>query len=258
MSDTKLDLASLNRAIAVRIIREGGEVYLVGSSDHAKSESDLPAADFEIRSISVPYPWQSVQGRPPLSVDDLRQMCSIPTLDGLYLSGDDITREHLMVVGKAHSLKSLGVNSAQVTEMAPVAAQTELTFLSLSSCPVDSAGLKTIPALHKLRELILAGTRVDDDLFSTLEGLPKLEYLSLLETGITDVGMRTLKRLSSLKTVCLRKTLVTDRGLAELAELSSLKLVDVRNTQVTPEGIKKFLGRLGYEIELWSSYAQSD
>jgi len=111
-----------------------------------------------------------------------------------------------------------------------------VTWLSLQSAPITSAGLVHVARLKDLEHLYLGYSRVTGEGLARLD-LPKLRLLSLHGLPIKDADLKMLPELPQLQELVLNDTLVTDEGLAHLGKYASVSKLWLENTKITDKGL---------------------
>ena len=123
------------------------------------------------------------------------------------------------------------------TELAPVAALSELVWLDINDTQAGDASLAHLAGLKKLERLRLDDSCVTDAGMVHLAGLSKLHTLNLSRTSITDSGLAALADLSKMETLDLSRTGITDASVVVLSGMKDLEMLDLRKTKVTPKGL---------------------
>lgn len=162
--------------------------------------------------------------------------------------------------GLLHALPLAGTNDG----MRPTRDE-DLTFLSLFSTQVTSAGLKELRGLKNLTHLNLRGTQVSDEGLKDLEDLKHLRRLSFRTTKVTGDGLAALvSGLRDLANLEIDVQQVTDGLLQVLGENHQLHVLsqafnatngepardediaslDLSGARVTGDGVAKCVARL--------------
>jgi len=126
---------------------------------------------------------------------------SLPSLQGLDLSGSNVSDTGLKYLPKL----------------------TELRHLNLLNTRVSDDGMSHLKHCEKLRSLWLGRTQVGDAGLRYLQCLRDLEYLCLSSTHVTDVGLEYLRNLRHLKDLDLCNASVSEDGLRQLQALPNLE-----------------------------------
>jgi hypothetical protein len=130
-----------------------------------------------------------------------------------------------------------------------------VTWLSLQSAPVTSAGLLHVARLKDLETLYLGYSRVTGEGLARLD-LPKLRLLSLHGLPIKDTDLKMLPELPQLQELVLNNTLVTDDGLAHLGKYVSISKLWLENTKITDKGLVHLQRLPGLDaLELQNTHA---
>ncbi len=150
----------------------------------------------------------------------------IATLTGLQTLGLNSTQiTDLAPLAGLTGLANLWLNNTQITDLAPLAGLTGLKSLGLNNTQItDLAPLAGLTGLQSLR---LDSTQITD--LAPLAGLTGLQILDLDNTQITDLA--PLAGMTGLATLYLNSTQITD--LAPLAGLAGLATLWLEGTQIT-------------------------
>jgi len=142
--------------------------------------------------------------------------------------GDDTIFRELVVSLKNLNIKHLEMRYCGITDIAGLAALTQLESLNLDGNQITD--ITRIAVLKRLKTLILSGNQITD--ITSLAALAQLERLDLKMNKITDItGLSTITRL---KTLILDGNEITDiTSLATLTELESLNLGSNQITDIT-------------------------
>lgn len=140
-------------------------------------------------------------------------------------------------------------------DLAPLAALSEVAYLSLSGTKLTDKGVGHIAGLSKLQVLYVGDTAISDEGLAHLKGLSGIRELWLRGTRVTDAGMVCLEELPNLQTLLIGRTALGDAGLAHLGKLRSLTTLGLDSTQVTDAGLVhlKGLSRLQY-LDLYNTH----
>jgi hypothetical protein len=126
---------------------------------------------------------------------DLAELCELPTLECLSLSGRGVTDADMRTVGGLKRLECLLLCNTSVTE----------------------AGLRELKRLPRLEQLALTGKQTTDVGLKEVGGLTNLKSLALLQCeAVTDAGLDSLSRHKRLRKVVLVGTGVTAEGFVRL------------------------------------------
>ena len=146
--------------------------------------------------------------------EESRVNAKIRPLTELSLEQDNITDEVLAKLGplleKLPDLKSLSLDSNQITDLTPLAGLTQLTELILGNWgyyfwgggrggPNQITDLTPLKGLTNLEILVVEENPIDD--LSPLTCLPKLKYLQI--TGISACDFDSLVKIQSLEEIDL-------------------------------------------------------
>lgn len=181
----------------------------------------------EIREVVAipegPIPGSALDG---LQALDLRQEYTGPIA---HLGG-------LECATGMHSLRVEGYSMLGDAGIEPLAALTQLEFLTITEVPITSVA--PLAALVGLQHLALGSDDVGD--LSPLAGLASLRTLYLDNNPVVDLA--PLAGLVALEALDLRWTAVAD--LAPLTGFGSLRILDLSHTQVADLGPLAGLGAL--------------
>lgn len=128
--------------------------------------------------------------------DELKQICSIPTVWNITLDDCGISDEALV------DLRLLP----------------RLSVFRLRKSGVGDAGVKHIVNCKNLKNLILANSKVSDQSAAEFGRCTKLYYLDLSNTTISDKTIDELQKMTTLTYVNISGTQVTNQGAARLRE----------------------------------------
>jgi len=142
--------------------------------------------------------------------------------------------------GNVESLKSFKFASLPDETLLAISQLATLTYLDLSSSPIDDRLLSFLAPLKGLRSLNICHSAVTDDGLRQLLSLTNLEVLGIPNSQITDAGLSHLTGLPTLSVLDLSVTNITDAGLMTLAGLPRLFNVDVTLTAVSEAGAEQF------------------
>ncbi|MCH8043914.1 MAG: hypothetical protein IID44_09380 [Planctomycetes bacterium] len=203
------------------------------------------------------------------TLDHVRWLYGVRTL---YVSGREVTDNHLRAITRLSSLHELGLDSTSVThdgleQFSQAAPNVQVTlsdvrrideFEFLAGVSVDDkSGVNSepptiligltcygddfdntrlaeldLPTCLALRRLSIHALSVTDDGLSFLSMMDVLTHLDLCRSGVTDGCMRYVNQIKHLQRLKLTATRITSAGLADLSDLSSLTALDVSWTSV--------------------------
>jgi Leucine-rich repeat (LRR) protein len=200
-----------------------------------------------------------------------------PTAEGL----EAISSRGFAALGGLTNLQSVYIVGRRVlplqltdNDLTALAGATNLTSLTLSSCPltgvglrhlnaahlkslrmkfaaVNEAGIKAIAEFPDLESLNLYGNHLEDCLtpFSNSKNFRSLKTLSLMETGVGDSDVALLAKLPALERLTLYGCPVTDDALHALSRLHTLKYLDVTRTDVSEEAAEQLQRDAGVQVQ---------
>ncbi len=242
---------------AMEVIRELGGAYR--TSGPTLWQRQLFGADHQnLQSVSL------------ADCDDpdryVSYIARLPAIQTLVVGGEQFTDAHLRRLSRLSTLRTLILDSTEVSEAGLAAWQQRLPHVKVYRSQrrtirtLQSAGwllttAKTSPissgieaeSQRAVEDLAGPGffaevhtavsCHIDDAGLRPLRYLPALRTLSLADAGITDAGLQSLGTLTYLDYLDLTGTLVTDAGLPELAAFASLAYLDLAATAVTDDGL---------------------
>jgi Leucine-rich repeat (LRR) protein len=210
--------AATDREVAEWAIRLGGRVTLSGARTPINDLLQLPAGDFQIKSLDLVGTLAAPK--------ELERIAGLTALRELYLPGPMWTPVSDSPLDANDALKALaGLKNL------------ERLYFSLHFLPtynVTDKGVALLTALTQLRELRLAQSRV---VKPNLAPFVHLESLDLNDSAFTDDGMKALDGLKDLKRLYLRNTAVSDDGLRYLSGLTRIEELDLYGVKVTDRGL---------------------
>lgn len=176
-------------------------------------------------------------------VEGIRLLPDPQKLRVLDLQGSSVSEFGLRSLTPLTGLTTLNLNQCRVSDpgLAHLAKVPLLTFLSLSEVKtLNGTGLKHVPK-HMAR-LHLMQSGVTDDGLKTLPELAGLQELMLNDTAIGDEGVRSLSKFTALETLDLSGTRITDAAASVLAQLPKLQSLTVSGTSLSNTGLKTLAG----------------
>lgn len=195
------------------------------------------------------YEWRSIfkkksnlQGADSLSLNDIKKITSIETLD---LTGNKYI-QNIEPLGQLASLRKLSLAETNIADLTPIRNLTGLVMLDLSNTKVDD--LTALKYSSNLKKLNVSNTPVAD--ITVLEKMAMLDTLDLSNTKAFDFAplgflsslvslnasntqlsyLASIEKLSTLKSLNISKTLVQD--LTPLKNLSSIERLAIDSTRI--------------------------
>lgn len=152
--------------------------------------------------------------------------------------GRETTDEGLDILRTMTNLQELNFSYKKVgdTTMQHLEGLENLESLWLGRTDVTDAGLESLRALTKIRELGLPPAATDKGL-ACLAGLTNLERLNVSDTQITDAGLAHLEGFNKVWMLMVANVNVTDAGLAHLSGLTNIERLTFEGTQITDAGL---------------------
>ena len=202
-----------SRAFAEFIISHGGKVTPTGfkGADGRPLEiglvSELPPGDWTIEGISL--------RTNPLATDDfMSRLAQVPNVQRLYLHDAQLTAVGVRHLCTILTLEELWLTHVPVGDeiMKDVVRLPALKRLVIALTNITDASLGGLKQMPKLTSVDVSGTSVSDEGLRELSNLKQLTYLNFRGTSISDTGLGHLTNLRSLKTLILEKTKVTSAG----------------------------------------------
>lgn len=143
----------------------------------------------------------------------------VNTVEGVQGGGSIITLADLLEFRNLDEVRLTG--ETEITDLEVLTQIDGLTFLSLNSCDIDSAQLKTVSQISTLTSLSLDGNSITD--LSPIGQITELNYLSVSDAGLQDLtGLASLTKLKTL--VAANNRIIVPKGVSELTSLSTLDL----------------------------------
>ncbi len=225
------------RELAEWAIKLGGSVVVAGRSTNVTLLADLPAEpkilEFNFTRLKT--------------FDDkaLAMLAAAPEPVGIYLVEVPVTGDGFApFAGRQFrniTLSQCPLSSAGLKQIAGVRV---LPTLYADGCGVHDANLEPFAAHDELSKLSLADNPITDAGLAHIGRMSGLTNLKLDRDPITDAGLAQLKGLTKLTTLKLVGTGITDAGLAHLADLKSLVDLNLGKTKVTAAGVAKLQAAL--------------
>lgn len=196
-------------------------------------------------------------GTPRVSVDSLKALGDVLTLEDLHLSQTPNTNSALSAWSRLTRLKRLSLDECGVTDDAVVVIDRfrDLEHLSLSGNMLSDAAINAVVNLTKLQSLSLGDNgrdsrsmRITDNAMQKLAGLQAITNLQLNDQPLTGAGLRHLPALPLLSFLVLGGPTIRDDVMAPLADCQSLRHLLLHNTQVTDEGLSQIDGLANLEL----------
>lgn len=194
-------------------------------------------------------------GPPKLHDADLAVLEALPGLEGLIISGDNITDDELAHLGNLHQLQELEIASPQVTNegLTHLARLTELRYLGLH-CPITDDGFRKLGTLKNLRILKSYGygdsnlrsiCATIDNPFITLEmyHYPLSEVFNYIN-DLSRVGWDA--DWAALEKVGIQRKDFEELPVTE--NTGTIRLRDALDRLLTPHGLTWTLGPQGIRI----------
>jgi Leucine-rich repeat (LRR) protein len=171
----------------------------------------LPAEGFVVRGVNV-------EGIAAIDDALVGQLCDLPDLESLFLTGTPITDDSASQLAACRSLRELSLSDTQVTAagVGALARLPALERLYLANTKIGREGARRAADCPRLTHLSLQGVELADDDVALLKRLEKLEWLELSGTPLSDAAAVHLKQLGALKQLNITRTAVSDAGLEEL------------------------------------------
>jgi hypothetical protein len=142
-----------------------------------------------------------ITGYPPVTDEDLRQLCVLRRLRVLVVVGPPITASGLVHLQKLSALRSLGLYESRLTADAAqvISRLSNLGGLTLHKAQLNDDVLRHIGTMKKLRNLGLGeSSGITDDNLMHLAGMTELHSLDISGAEITDSGLECLIGLEQL------------------------------------------------------------
>jgi internalin A len=212
------------RSVAEWVIRQGGRVFVAGSSVPIADLASLPKV--ETMTLEVVDLYGTI-----IEPKDLVQLSGLTQIKELYLPGPSWNPGAGSKLDANEELKFLaGLKSLE---------KLHFSLHFLTNVNVQDKGLKHLESLVNLKELRLAQGRIQN--FS-LAPFSKLEGLDLSYSTASDEVLKSLAGLKHLRRLNLRDTLVTDEGLAHLSAVGTLEEIDLYGLKISDRGIAHLKG----------------
>ena len=198
--------------------------------------------------------WLS--GTPRLSVDSLKALGNVETLESLSLFQTPNTKSAISAWSRLIRLKQLSLEECGVTDDAVVVIDRfrDLEHLSLSGNTLSDGAVNAMANLTKLQSLSLGGNgrdsrsmRITDNAMQQLARLQTITTLELNDQPLTGGGLRHLPALPLLSFLVLGGPTIRDDAMAPLADCRSLRHLLLHNTQLTDEGLAQIDGLANLE-----------
>ena len=202
-------------------------------------EGKVTAEDFE--HIKANTALQKLLLEADFPLDKIRQ---IKSLDGISLSGKNLTDETLESLDGLDNLQSLDIHSDAITDrgLAKIKNLLNLKGFVLNSKSVTGGGLAFFKSAKNLKAVDFFDTPVTDEMMEFLRDCKDLECLVVQRAGsITDKGMSCLQDHAKLEQVCIYQPSVpiTGKGLSSFANCESLVLLSIgSNAAIEDEDLK--------------------
>ena len=207
-----------NRSVAESVLALGGTIE-IGTRGQPQlrpiqATVDLPAEYFQVRRISLAGVAQPL-GELPGQLSWLR-FPEFDRLESIDLSGiAGLDYGFLVLIHALQDLKlaNAGLNDDSLTKLPKLST---LQRLVLDGNEIRGTGLKELAAQPELTDLSLNCPTLTDLFAKNLAELTQIKRLSLAGSGLSDVGIKHLGGLTNLESLDLRRTKVTAAGIAEL------------------------------------------
>ena len=118
-------------------------------------------------------------------------------LNWLDLSGSDISRERLNLLGDCDQLNQL----------------------LMTECRIRPEALSGLASMDSLSEVDLSGSSITDSQLKPLGNCPSLVTVKLIGTRVTGAGLLTLARFNQIKQIYISKSAIPRNSLAQLKSL---------------------------------------
>lgn len=264
---TNAAFASRRAALWLKSLRTTFHVLVENSHKTINAADPLPAEEFRIFHVEFDSPAIDALGddffagfeehfsgtkllridfrTSALTMKTLSQFVRHPALselDGLNISGVDVTDEMLVELVKLSQLGGLNLQNASRLTAAGIRQLQNLpglTALTLMNSKLNPEAMSQLKPVAKLEYLNLDGLPLTAAHVAQLAEL-KLQVLSVPNCNLDDSLVAPLARMDGLLTLSLVNNPVTDEGLPVLAHIKTLRVLNVSGTQVTAEGLQKF------------------
>ena len=150
----------------------------------------------------------------PVTGATLALIATLPDLQQLGLTSNQINVTGLRHLAKLNKLEGLGLQSTSITDssLAHLAELKGLKYLTLEGSLITDSGLVQVAKLTQLEALELHADTVTDDGLRPLAKLPNLNYLLIDCNHVTDAGLAHLHQMSNLKQLRLCHGLALDEA----------------------------------------------
>lgn len=246
LPDCRIDWKDVtpDRQMAELVLNLGGSVYVDVAVEgtpktrvRVNAVAELPAQDFQVVHVDL---------SDCTAADDkvVAQICELPTLQGLSLSGTSITVDGLASVARVSRLDTLRLKKTQLTDdsLRHLSHLSELRTLDLPAVVISDAGLVHLQTLKKLERLSLDGIKLTGDGLRYLRELPRLKRLALDSYDVSDRHLEDIAGIRSLESVWLDLSQVTDAGVRHLARLKNLQDLWIGSKEFTGTGVSHLQG----------------
>jgi hypothetical protein len=148
--------AALNRKVAEKIVRMGGEVEILngGGRTRLMSVEGIPAQPFFVTEVKM-------VGKHPFHDEDVESLLGLARLEAVYLSYTDITDRALATLAKIPTIQGLGIGANTISDdgLAPLASLKGLALLDLNTTPrLTDRAFQHLARIENLRQLNVAWT----------------------------------------------------------------------------------------------------
>lgn len=167
-----------------------------------------------------------------------------------FLQGTTLTDAELAHLQGMHSLDSITLNSAEVTDngLERIGRLVQLKALCVTSPKVGDPGLEHLRGLSKLEHLILQSPQITDAGLRHLSGLSDLQYLYLEDCAVTGRGCEYLTGLKNLQDLTITYARIQGVGLGYLKDLSQLKSLDLEGNPLDDAGMVYLRGLVQLQV----------